>query len=209
MITLPRKDGDLALIQQPEIRKIVKFAEELVSENGTAVSPALRRCVVGAVVRNPLVGAPVGTDLTPLVESSVTLGETLTRQALAHLGESDQLRAYSKAAIVGTCGDLEHGAVMLHARIGMAMRRTIKRGRVVIPGNAKVGGPGTTIDMIFGPIDDGWDLDAMDTMPVAVADAPRADEILLLVGYASGPRPHARSQGPDQEDVDLLLASFE
>ena len=62
--------------------------------------------------------------------------------------------------------------------------------------------------MLFGPIDAGWDLDAMDTMPVTVADAPRADEIVLLVGYMSGVRPRARTRGPDQKDVDALLRSF-
>jgi hypothetical protein len=200
--------ASLHMSNGPDIRKIVKFDEEVLSENGAFVSPALRRCVVGAVLKNPLAGAPVGTDLAPLVDISVALGEALTRRALAGLGEAGELRAYSKAAIVGTAGDLEHGAAMLHARIGMAMRSTIKRGRVLIPGNAKVACAGTTIDVIFGPIDEGWDLDAMDTMPIAVADAPRVDEILLLVGYASGPRPHARSRGPDQEDVDLLLSSF-
>jgi Amino acid synthesis len=40
---------------------------------------------------------------------------------------------------VGTGGDLEHGAAMIHPRLGMAMRRAIKRGRVIIPGHAKVG----------------------------------------------------------------------
>jgi hypothetical protein len=195
---------------QPDIRKLVRFDEQVVRENGTAVSPPLRRAAVGAVLRNPLAGQPVGTDLTPLIELSVTLGELLTREALAHLGvDATELRAYSKAAIVGTSGDLEHGAAMLHPRIGMAMRSTIRRGRVLIPGNAKVAAPGTPVDMVFGPIDEGWDLDAMDTMPVAVADAPRHDEILLLVGYATGPRPHARSEGPAQEDVDALLASFD
>jgi hypothetical protein len=195
---------------QPDIRKMVTFDEEVVRENGSQLSPPLRRTAVGAVLRNPLVGQPVGTDLETLVDLSVTLGEALTRQALAHLGvEATDLRAYSKAAIVGTSGDLEHGAAMLHPRIGMAMRSTIRRGRVLIPGNAKVGGPGTAIDMIFGPIDEGWDLDAMDTMPITIADAPRHDEIVLLVGYATGPRPHARSAGPAQEDVDALLASFD
>jgi hypothetical protein len=189
---------------------MVRFDEEVVRENGTPLSPRLRRAAVGAVIANPLVGQPVGTDLTPLIDLSVVLGELLTREALEHLrADASDLRAYSKAALVGTSGDLEHGAALLHPRIGMAMRSTIRRGRVLIPGNAKVAGPGATIDMIFGPIDEGWDLDAMDTMPSTVADSPRHDEILLLVGYATGPRPHARSQGPAQDDVDLLLASFD
>lgn len=191
------------------MRKIVLFDEEVLAESGAAVSPPLRRVVAGAVFANPLAGAPVGTDLTPLVERSVELGERLTRRALERLGDPRGLRAYGKAALVGTAGDLEHGAALLHPRIGMAMRATIRRGRVVIPGNAKVAAAGTPIDMVLGPIDEGWDLDAIDTMPVAVPDAPRPDEIVLLVGYATGPRPNARSAGPSQADVDALLASFD
>lgn len=190
------------------IRKTVLFEEEIAVENGTRLPVPLRRVVAGAVVANPLAGKPVGTDLQPLVDLSVTLGEMLTRRALASLGDAKLLRSYSKAALVGTGGDLEHGAAMIHARIGMAMRSTIRRGRVLIPGNAKVVAPGAHVDMIFGPIDEGWDLDAMDTMPVMVADSPRADEVLLLVGYMTGARPHARSKGPDQKDVDALLKSF-
>jgi hypothetical protein len=191
-----------------DIRKIVVFEEEIAFENGTRLPVPLRRVAVGAVLKNPLARKPVGTDLAPLIDLSVKIGEMLTKRALALIGDAKQLRAYSKAALVGTDGDLEHGAAMIHARIGMAMRSTLKRGRVLIPGNAKVAGPGAHIDMIFGPIDEGWDLDAMDTMPVMVADAPRSDEILLLVGYAAGSRPHARSKGPDQKDVDALLKSF-
>lgn len=191
-----------------EVRKTVIFQEELAIENGTKLVTPLRRIVVGSVLKNPLAHKPVGTDLKPLIDLSIELGEKMTTAALAAIGDAKRLRSYTKGALVGTAGDLEHGAAMIHARIGMAMRSTIKRGRVLIPGNAKVGPPGTPIDMIFGPIDEGWDLDAMDTMSVTVADAPRADEILLLVGYAAGSRPHARSKGPDQNEVDALIKSF-
>jgi len=119
-----------------------------------------------------------------------------------------QLRAYTKAALVGISGDLEHGAAMIHPRLGMAMRRAIKRGRVIIPGHAKVGPPGTTVDLIYGPIDEGWDLDAFDSTPVLIHDAPRPQEIVLWIGYATGPRVNARCKGPDQKEVDALVASF-
>ncbi|WP_315838359.1 amino acid synthesis family protein [Bradyrhizobium prioriisuperbiae] len=191
-----------------DIRKTVVFDEEIAVEHGTRLASPLRRVALGVVLKNPLVGKPVGTDLAPLIDISFKVGDMLTRKALELIGDPKNLRAYSKAALVGTAGDLEHGAVMIHARIGMAMRGVIRRGRVPIPGNAKVVAPGAHADMIFGPIDDGWDLDAIDTMPVMVADAPRPDEILLLVGYMAGPRPHARSKGPDQKDVDALLKSF-
>src|SRR5262245_29341886 len=112
----------------PNIRKYVHFEEEVLREGGLAVAPPLTRVVVGAVVPNPLVGSPGGTDLTPLVALSETLGEDLTRRALRRIGDASSLRAYGKAALVGTAGDLEHGAAMIHPRLGMAMRATLRRG---------------------------------------------------------------------------------
>jgi hypothetical protein len=192
-----------------DIRKTVTLVEEINSEAGVPAQEPLRRVAVAAVFKNPLAGAAAGADLKPLIDYSVELGASLTRTALATLGASPaQLRAYTKAALVGIGGDLEHGAAMIHPRFGMAMRRAIRRGRVIIPGHAKVGPPGTTIDLLYGPIDEGWDLDAFDSTPVLIHDAPRPHEIVLWVGYATGPRVNARCKGPDQQEVDALVASF-
>jgi hypothetical protein len=192
-----------------EIRKTVTFVEEINTEYGARANPPLRRVATAAVFKNPLTGKSAGTDLAPLIDYSLELGVTLTKVALAALGGTPaQLRAYTKAALVGTGGDLEHGAAMIHPRLGMAMRRTIKRGRVIIPGHAKVGPPGTPVDLLYGPLDEGWDLDAFDSTPVLIHDAPRPDEIVLWVGYALGPRVNARCKGPDQKEVDALVASF-
>lgn len=192
-----------------EIRKTVAQVEEINSEYGAPAQEPLRRVAIAAVFRNPLAGAATGADLKPLIDFSLELGASLTRTALATLGASpEQLRAYTKAALVGVGGDLEHGAAMIHPRLGMAMRRAIRRGRVIIPGHAKVGPPGTAIDLLYGPIDEGWDLDAFDSTPVLIHDAPRRDEIVLWIGYAMGPRVNARCKGPDQKEVDALVASF-
>jgi hypothetical protein len=192
-----------------DIRKTVTVVEEINSEYGAPANPPLRRVAIGAVFKNPLAGKAAGADLEPLIASSLELGVSLTKTALAALGaKPGQVRAYTKAAVVGTGGDLEHGAAMIHPQLGMAMRRTLKRGRVIIPGHAKVGPPGTPVDLLFGPLDAGWDLDAVDSTPVLIHDAPRADEIVLWIGYAAGPRVNARSKGPDQKEVDALIASF-
>ena len=192
-----------------DIRKTVTLIEEIRSEYGAHANPPLRRVAIAAVLKNPLAGKAADTDIALLVGYSLDLGATLTKSALATLGASPlQLRSYAKAALVGTSGDLEHGAAMIHPRLGMAMRRTIKRGRVIIPGHAKVGPPGTAVDLLYGPVDEGWDLDAIDSTPVLIHDAPRSDEIVLWIGYAAGPRVNARSKGPDQKEVDELIASF-
>ena len=192
-----------------DIRKTVTLVEEINSEYGAPANPALRRVAIAAVFKNPLAGKAAGADLAPLIDMSLELGVSLTKTALATLGAKPaDLRTYTKAAVVGISGDLEHGAAMIHPRLGMAMRRTIKRGRVIIPGHAKVGPPGIAVDLIYGPLEDGWDLDAFDSTPVLIHDAPRPDEIVLWVGYATGPRVNARSKGPDQKEVDALVASF-
>lgn len=192
-----------------DIRKTVMLVEEIKSEYGAPARAPLRRVAIAAVFTNPLAGAAAGADLKPLIDCSVELGASLTAEALARLGAGPaQLRAYAKAALVGIGGDLEHGAAMIHPQLGMAMRRAIRRGRVLIPGHAKVGPPGTGIDLLYGPIDEAWDLDAFDSTPVLIHDAPRPHEIVLWIGYAMGPRVNARSKGPDQQEVDALIASF-
>ena len=194
---------------QVGVRKFVQFEEEIHAESGLPVSPPLTRVVVGAVAANPLAGEPAPTDIAPLVTLSEALGEQLTTRALDRIGDPAGIRAYGKAALIGTSGDPEHGAALIHPRLGMAMRATLRRGRVLIPGNAKIGPAGTSIDLVVGPLEATWDLDAVDTITVAVPDAPRPDELLLLIGYTTGERPNARSKGPEQAEVDALLASFD
>src|SRR5262245_48486060 len=104
-----------------EIRKTVTLVEEINSEYGARANPPLRRVAIAAVFKNPLAGKP-GTDIQPLIDYSLELGVSLTKTALATLGATAaQLRSYTKGAVVGLNGDLEHGAAMIHPRLGMAM----------------------------------------------------------------------------------------
>jgi hypothetical protein len=41
-----------------------------------------------------------------------------------------------------------------------------------------------------------WSLDEIDTMTLMVADAPRPDEIVLVIAFASGGRPRPRIGKP-------------
>jgi hypothetical protein len=201
-----RPEGSMSI--SADVRKYVYLEEQVVRQNDVVLESPVSRIAIGAVFENPLAGQGAATDLAPLIAISEELGTLLTERALDRLGNAAALRAYGKAALVGTDGDLEHGAALIHPRLGMAMRTTLRRGKVLIPGNAKVAAAGSSIDLLYGPLDEGWDLDAMDTLTVSVQDAPRPTEVLLLIGYATGPRPNARSKGPRQAEVDALLASF-
>lgn len=186
-----------------DIRKIAVIARETYREGGFPLSRPTRQVAACAVLANPFAGADPLVDLSPLAELSVEVGAILTERALAALGEAEA-RAYSKGVIVGTAGLLEHGAALIHVRIGLAMRRGLARGLALIPGTKKVAGPGASIDLLLGGIDDAWDYDAMDTMEVSVPGAPRADEVVLIVALATG-RAHARVRGATREQVAGLV----
>jgi hypothetical protein len=190
-----------------DIRQIVVVDQEVRAEGGRAPAVPTRRVAAAAVLKNPFAGRPPVDDFGELVDLSVRCGELLSERALRALGGTRPV-GYGKAALVGTDGDLEHGASMIHVRIGLAMRRAIRAGRALIPGNAKVGAPGAAIDIVFGGIDDAWDYDAMDTMTIAIPDAPRADEIVLAVAFLAGGRPNARIKGAPSEAVAELVRGF-
>jgi hypothetical protein len=187
-----------------DIRQIAVISQEILSEGGRVLEKPTRRVAAAAVLRNPIAGQPPPDDFSPLVDLSVKVGELLTSRALAALAPLSP-RGYGKAALVGSDGDLEQGASMIHVRLGLAMRQGAGGGPALIPGNAKVGPAGSPIDVIFGGLEDAWDYDAMDTMTVSIADAPRPNEILLVVAFLGGGRPNARIKGAAADDVRLAV----
>ena len=187
-----------------ELRKIAIFVDDVLSEGGRKLASPTRRVAACGVIRNPFAGKPPIDDFSELVDISVDAGEVLTQRALEALGEIEP-RAYGKGAIVGAAGDLEHGAAMIHVRVGLPMRWQAGGGPALIPGNTKVGPMGGTIDIIFGGMEDSWDYDAMDTMTISVPDAPKPDEILLVIAFLGGTRPNARIKGNPPEQVAALV----
>ena len=187
-----------------ELRKIAIFVDDVLSEGGRKLLSPTRRVAACGVIRNPFAGKPPIDDFSELVDISVDAGEVLTQRALEVLGEIEP-RAYGKGAIVGAAGDLEQGAAMIHVRVGLPMRRQAGGGPALIPGNAKVGPMGGAIDIIFGGMEDSWDYDAMDAMTISVPDAPKPDEILLVIAFLGGTRPNARIKGNSPEQVAVLV----
>ena len=187
-----------------ELRKIAIFVDDVLSEGGRELASPTRRVAACGVIRNPFAGKPPIDDFAELVDISVDAGEVLTQRALEALGEIEP-RAYGKGAIVGAAGDLEHGAAMIHIRVGLPMRRQAGGGPALIPGNAKVGPMGATIDIIFGGMENSWDYDTMDAMTISVPDAPKPNEILLIIAFLGGTRPNARIEGISSEQVAVLV----
>ncbi|GAA4134031.1 amino acid synthesis family protein [Aminobacter aganoensis] len=192
-----------------DIRQITLIEREILSEAGRPADRPTRHVVAGAVFKNPFAGqgAASNEDLARLAEISVEVGALLTKKVLARFAGLERPRAYGKAVVVGTDGESEHGAALIHPRIGLAMRRGLGAGPALIPGNAKVGSAGASIDVIFGGADDAWDYDAMDATTVSIPGAPAPNEIALFVGFGTT-RVNARVQGASAERVAELVAEI-
>ena len=109
--------------------------------------------------------------------------------------------AQGKACIVGVDGEIEHSAALMHPTFGKPVREAMGGGAAVIPSTKKIGGPGTRIDIPFFYKDAALVFDYFDAMEVGLPDAPRADEILLALAMADGPRCHARVPGLSKQDA--------
>ena len=101
-------------------------------------------------------------DLSTLISYGATLGEQLSREAVAFLKRP--VVSFGKAALIGTNGDIEHGAAIMHPKMGMSMRAIIGGGKAIIPSNVKIGAAGTTIDVRLGHRDNPWSFDEIDTL---------------------------------------------
>src|SRR5918995_496350 len=172
-----------------DIRRILVVRDTVHAEGGLPALRPITRVAACAVIRNPLAGCSTD-DLSDLVALGDELGVLLVREALAVLPR--QALCYGKAAIVGTEGDIDHAAAIIHPRMGRPMRQAIGGGKALIPSNVKVAGPGTPIDVPLADRDDPWQFDNIDTLTLMVPDAPRAPEIVIIVALSDGGRPRPR-----------------
>ncbi len=184
-----------------DIRKIVVTVEETHRDSGKGVNPATRKAAAVAVIANPFAGRYV-EDLAPLMEIGEELGGLLAKRAVAALGiEGGKAESYGKAAIVGENGELEHAAAILHPKMGKPVREALVKGAALIPSAKKMGGMGTSIDVPLGHKDAAFVRTHFDGMEVRLADAPRADEILVAIVVTDSGRPLARVGGLQTHEI--------
>jgi hypothetical protein len=177
------------------IRKTVFIKEIIICDEMGRPCPPITRAAAMAIVRNPFAGIDAD-DLSPLFDVGAQLGASMTRELVQML--SGPVLCYGKAALVGASGAMEHGAAVLHPKLGKPVRAAIGGGASLMPSNHKVGALGSSIDLPLGHKDEAWSFDHIDTMTLWAPDAPRADEIVLCIGLSDGTRAHPRvGKGPN------------
>ncbi len=171
------------------IRKTLLVRDIVTSEMGHMAEHPTVRAVALAVLANPFASRYV-EDLTELFEAGRTVGEQLMPNLVRLLQRSPV--SYGKGAIVGTNGEFEHGGACIHPMLGKPMRAAVGGGKAVIPSNVKVAACGASLDVPLSHKDDSWSFDHFDTITISMPDAPRADEIVVVLAVADGGRPHPR-----------------
>ena len=172
-----------------KIRKIIVQTDEVRVEMGRDVQPPVRKALAMAVIENPCAGRYV-ENLDELIAIGEELGGLLGARCVQALGiEPGQAQSYGKAAIVGEAGELEHAAAILHPKLGAPLRVAVEKGAALVPSSKKMGGLGTAIDVPLGHKDAAYVRSHFDAMEARVADAPRANEIVVAVVVTDSGRP--------------------
>ncbi len=183
------------------IRKIIVQVDETRMEMGRAIEPPTRRALAMAVIHNPFAGSYT-ENLDALISIGEELGGLLGKKCVEALGISPgQAHSYGKAAIVGEAGELEHAAAILHPKLGAPLRLAVEKGAALVPSSKKRGGLGTAIDVPLGHKDAAFVRSHFDAMEARVADAPRANEIVVAVVVTDSGRPLPRVGGLQIHDI--------
>ncbi len=183
-----------------KIRKYLVQVEEIFHEGGPVAAKPYRRGVALAVIENPFAGS-YHADIAHFMDDLKPLGVDLARRLVAALGgDPKSIEGYGKGAIVGSAGEIEHGALW-HAPGGYAMRDVLGGAKAIVPSTKKVGGPGARLDVPVTHVNASYVRSHFDAMEIGIADAPRADELVLALVMTTGPRVHDRAGGLKAADI--------
>ena len=204
-----------------EIRRIVDHVEDIYHEFGPVSDQPLKRGWIAVVMTNPFAGR-FESNILPMMDELNDVGVEMAHKLHAAMNVPlEALESYGKGSIVGSAGELEHGALW-HVPGGYAMRELLgwkgdrnayKKGVAeektgqpgkalsIVPSTKKVGGPGVTLDVPLTHVSASYVRSHFDAIEVRVPGAPRADEIVFILAMTTGPRIHERVGGLRAKDI--------
>lgn len=183
-----------------KIRKISIINEEILHDGGPPPGVPRRRAAALALVHNPFAGR-YEPNLQQAMDDLKPLGVLLTEKLIEALGgDVAAIDGYGKGAIVGSAGEIEHGALW-HVPGGYAMRERLPATKAIVPSAMKVGGFGSSLDIPLGHTNAAYVRSHFDAMTVSIPDGPRPDEILYCIAMSCGPRIHSRMGGLEASHV--------
>jgi len=183
-----------------EIRKRSLNIETIYHEGGPVAEKPLKIAAACAVIRNPYAGR-YEPDLVPFMTELRGLGTLLATELVDTLGK-ENVEVYSKAAIVGVNGELEHAAVW-HEAGGWAMREVLGEPKAMVPAAKAVAATGYRLMVPLHYIHASYVRSHYNTTEIGIQDAPRPNEILFGLVMGTGGRIHSRLGGLSKEQVSV------
>src|SRR4051812_6807492 len=175
------------------IRKIVYYSEEILLENGASPAVPAVRATAAAVVTNPWLGGGATDELgEEVVQLAPVLARKLTDVLVANLGGVEAIEAFGKAALVGTDGEIEHGAALIHTPFFGNLVREYFDGESIICFADDRGDAGASLVVPLWHKNAAATRSHYQTISTRIGDAPRPGEIVVVLGASTGPRPHSR-----------------
>ncbi|GAA3776456.1 hypothetical protein GCM10022240_29930 [Microbacterium kribbense] len=120
------------------------------------------------------------------------LARTLTDALIDVLGGVTAIRAFGKGAIVGTGGEIEHAAALIHTPFFGNLFREFLDGESIICFADTRAEAGASLVVPVWHKTVAATRDYYQTITARVADGPRPDEIVVVAAASTGPRPRAR-----------------
>lgn len=189
----------MSLDQVYQVRAWHSFVQEIEHDRGPAPELPLIKAAVAVVIANPYAGTWV-EDLSPLIDPSASLGTVLGARALALLG-GRPAESYGKGGIAGIDGEQEHVVACVTSVFGNAFRDAIGGGEAWISSATKTAVAGTSIDIPLAYKDEVYVRSHYDAITIALPDAPRPDELVVIAAVATGGRVNPRVGGMTAADV--------
>jgi len=183
-----------------EIRKRSLTIETIYHEGGPVTDKPLKLAAACAVIKNPYAGR-YEPDLMPFMTELRSLGTLLAKELVDTLGK-ENIEVYSKAAIVGVNGEMEHGAVW-HEAGGWAMRSVLDEPKAIVPAAKAVASAGYRLMVPLHYIHACYVRSHFNSMEIGIQDAPRPNEILFGLVMGTGARVHSRLGGLTKENVSV------
>ena len=181
------------------LRKTVLAVEEIFHEGGPVPETPLLRGSIMAIIKNPFAGDYVN-EIEGFQDDLKPLGLEMAMKLAAALGGAGAIEGYGKGAIIGAAGEIEHGALW-HAPGGYAMRELLGDAKAIVPSTKKVGGVGARLDVPLTHTNASYVRSHFDAMEVGCNDAPKADELAVILVMSTGARIHNRAGGLAAADI--------
>ena len=186
------------------LRKFNKFVDKTFVEGGKKAEEPVLLVSVAAVFKNPWHGQGFVENLRPtILDLAPKLGDLLVPELIKEIGSPEKILAYGKAGIVGLDGEIEHASALIHTlRFGNYYREAVGAKSYLSFTNTR--GPADAPIMV--PLMDKNDAGRRShylTIQFSIADAPRADEVVVVLGGSIGGRPHHRIGDRYQDLKDL------